>query len=242
MIKRKEALILNSFDYGNTSKIIHILTSNSERVSLIAKGARKPTSRFGGNIETVSLGDLVYYIKDNRDLGILKEAALQQFYSEVKKDLYRLNIAFSFLWTVSRIPDPERGLFGLTKRSLTFLDRGFREEVLAYFLLSLFQLSGVFPNLKNCVVCDSEEVDFFDIASGGSLCKRCKTNTAILMDGWQNLILDLSKGRLRVWKEYTFSQRGILLSIIYRYGVYHIGGWLNRLRDILPFEIIPKER
>ncbi len=242
MIKRKDAIILKSFDYRNSSKIIHALTEDSERISLVAKGARRTNSRFGGNIEPLNLSQIVYYIKYDRDMGILKEATIKEPYLCIRDDLYKLNLAWGLLWIAKKIPDPQDGLFGLERRSLTFLNRGFKEEVLVYFMLSLFNLSGVPPKINKCVRCGSKEIEFFDIQSGGVLCKKCKTDSAFTGNNLLELLYDLKKGRLRKWQKINEFDRKKLLIIIFKYGLYHLGEWLNRLRDILPFEIIQNER
>jgi len=242
MIKRKDALILKSYNYSNSSKIIHILTEDSERISLIAKGARRTNSRFGGNIEPLNISEIVYYIKRDRDMGILKEAMVKEPYLFIKDDLYKMNIAWGLLWIAKRIPDPQDGLFGLENRSLTFLNRGFKEEVLIYFMLSLFHLSGVPPKINKCVKCGSKEVLFFDVTSGGAVCEACKLGTSFRLNNLLNLLNDLKKGRLREWKEITDSERRKVIRMVFEYGLYHLGEWLNRLSDILPFEIMPKER
>ena len=149
MLKRQDAIILKSYDFKNTSKIIHILSSDSQRLSLVAKGARRTKSQFAGNIEPLNLTQLVYYIKPGKNLGSLKEASLLQSHPSLKKDLYRLNIGWSLIWTGRKIPSPMDGLFGLEKRALSFLDRGFKEEVLVYFFLSLFTLQGIPPQMDN---------------------------------------------------------------------------------------------
>ncbi len=242
MIKRKDALILKSYDYSNSSKIIHVLTEDSERISLIAKGARRTNSRFGGNIEPLNLSELVYYIKCDRDMGVLKEATTRKPYLGVKNDLYRLNIAWALLWIAKRIPDPQDGLFGLEERSLTFLNRGFREETLIYFMLSLFRLSGISPRIDGCVRCNSKEVKFFDVSLGGALCESCKLETAYTLNNLLGSLNELKKGRLRKWQEISDSDKKKILRITFEYGIYHLGEWLKRLRDILPPLIIPNER
>jgi len=242
MIKRKDAIVLKSFDYRNTSKIIHVLTEDSQRISVIAKGARRTTSRFGGNIEPINFTQIVYYIRYDRDIGILKEANTLEPFLNLKNDLYRLDIAWGLIWIAKKIPDPQDGLFGLLERSLTFLNRGFKEEVLVYFLLSLFHLSGVSPKINRCVMCGSKEVKFFDIPSGGAQCAECRVDSAIQVNSLLLVLYDLKKGRLRAWEKIVESDEKKVLEIVLEYGIYHLGEWLNRLRDILPSRIMPKER
>ena len=239
MLKKQDAIILKSYDFKNTSKIIHILTADSHRLSLVAKGARRTKSQFGGNIEALNLTQLVYYIKPGKSLGTLKEANLITTYSSLKKDLYRLNIGWSLIWVGRKIPSPMDGLFGLEKRALSFLDRGFKEESLVYFLLSLFTLQGVPPQMHNCISCGSKEIYYFDIETGGTKCKNCATKKAIDFSPLASTVKNLQKGRLHIWEQTEDKKKKEILKIVFKYSVYHLGDWVNRITDILPFSITP---
>ena len=46
-----EALILRSVDFGESDRILHLLTPGSGRLTTIAKGARRSVRRFGGTLE-----------------------------------------------------------------------------------------------------------------------------------------------------------------------------------------------
>jgi len=239
MIVRKDAIILKSYDFRNTSKIIHILSSDSHRFSLVAKGARRTKSRFAGNIEPLNLTQLVYYIKQGNSLGTLKEATVKNGHKCLKKDLYKLNIGWSLIEIGRKIPSPMEGLFGLEKRALSFLDRGFREEVLIYFFLSLFKLQGIPPQIKNCVTCGSDTAEYFDIETGGIKCKDCASASSVYFTPLRETIENLKEGRFQIWKEITEKEKQKLLQIIFKYGIYHLGDWVNRIGDMLPFTIAP---
>jgi len=239
MLKKQDAIILKSYDFRNSSKIIHILSSDSERLSLIAKGARRTKSQFAGNIEPLNLTQLVYYIKPGRSFGTLKEANSIESHQSLKKDLYRLNIGWSLIWTGRKIPYPMDGLFGLEKRALNFLDRGFKEEVFVYFFLSLFKLQGISPQMNKCITCGSNIVEYFDIEAGGTKCKNCVKQNAIYFASLEKAFKALQKGRLQSWEKAEKKDKKEILDIIFKYSVYHLGDWVNRITDILPFTIIP---
>jgi len=239
MLIRKDAIILKSYKFRNTSKIIHIMSSASERISLVAKGARRTKSQFAGNIEPLNLTQLVYYIKPGKSLGTLKEANIKNGYQYLKKDLYRLNIGWSLIWVGRKIPSPMNGLFGLEKRSLSFLDRGFKEEVLVYFFLSLFKLQGIPPEINKCITCGSKEVYCFDIEEGGTKCKNCATKISHFFTPLKETIEALRKGRFQVWETVKEKDKKEILQITFKYGLYHLGDWVNRITEILPFEITP---
>ena len=48
---KTEAIVLRSIRYGEADRILHLYTAKRGRVGAIAKGARRPKSRFGGRLE-----------------------------------------------------------------------------------------------------------------------------------------------------------------------------------------------
>jgi DNA repair protein RecO (recombination protein O) len=75
MIVRTDAVVLRALDYGETSRIVTLLTRRHGVLSALAKGARRPTSRFGATLQPMAYVQVVYYYKEGRGLQTLKEAA-----------------------------------------------------------------------------------------------------------------------------------------------------------------------
>ena len=48
---KTEAIVLRSIRFGEADRILHLYTPGRGRVGAIAKGVRKPRSRFGGRLE-----------------------------------------------------------------------------------------------------------------------------------------------------------------------------------------------
>ena len=75
MIVRTDAVVLHAFDYGETSRIVRLLTRQHGVIGVIARGARRPTSQFGSTLQPMSYVQVVYYYRPQRGLQTLKEAA-----------------------------------------------------------------------------------------------------------------------------------------------------------------------
>ena len=75
MIVRTDAVVLHAFDYGETSRIVRLLTRQHGVVGVLARGARRPTSQFGSTLQPMSYVQAVYYWRPQRGLQTLKEAA-----------------------------------------------------------------------------------------------------------------------------------------------------------------------
>ena len=51
---RAEAIVLKTIDFGETDRILTLLTRHFGKVSVVAKGIRKPTSRLAGHAEPLT--------------------------------------------------------------------------------------------------------------------------------------------------------------------------------------------
>ena len=58
---KTEAIVLRSIRYGEADRILHLYSKTQGRLGAIAKGARKPKSRFGGRLEPFFRLDLVMH-------------------------------------------------------------------------------------------------------------------------------------------------------------------------------------
>ena len=58
---KTEAVVLRSIRFGEADRVLHLYSSTEGRVGAIAKGARRPRSRFGGRLEPFFRLNLVLY-------------------------------------------------------------------------------------------------------------------------------------------------------------------------------------
>ena len=111
MIITTEAIILHSRKYSDTSKILVAFTRDEGKVSLIAKGARNPKSKFGGCLEPLSFSSLTIYKKANKELHTLGKA-------EIITPLRRLTADYDKLTTALSIAEAPVGTHPLHAHAL----------------------------------------------------------------------------------------------------------------------------
>jgi len=58
---KTEAVVLRSIRYGEADRILHLYSKTKGRIGAIAKGARRPKSRFGGRLEPFFRLDLILH-------------------------------------------------------------------------------------------------------------------------------------------------------------------------------------
>ena len=68
-----QATILRTIDYGDSDKIVTLFTSRYGKIVAIAKGAKRAKSAFGGPIEVLTYGSLMFTTPDSPGLATLTE-------------------------------------------------------------------------------------------------------------------------------------------------------------------------
>ena len=58
---KTQAVVLRSIRYGEADRVLHLYTAARGRIGAIAKGSRKPRTRFGGRLEPFFRLDMVLH-------------------------------------------------------------------------------------------------------------------------------------------------------------------------------------
>lgn len=176
-----DAIVLQSFPYGETSRIVRLLTRSAGVHSAIARGALRPRSRYA-LMEPFAEGAATLYIRDTRDLQTLGGFDLTRSRQGLGRDLLRFGgaslIAELVLRTASEESHP-----ALYDAVATGLDRlldvegGALEVSVLAVTWHLIAELGFTPVLDSCIACgrgvDPARDVMFDYAAGGLRCDAC---------------------------------------------------------------------
>jgi DNA repair protein RecO (recombination protein O) len=176
-----EAIVLQTFAYGDTSRILRLLTATHGLLSAIARGARRPRSQYGGLLEAFSRGTATIHMKEARDLQTLSGFDLSHSGQALGRDLMRFGGAALLAEIVMRTTreDSQPGLHALIADSFDTLEQAASADAEAVVLGRVWQLIallGFAPELDACVHCGRPaggEASRFDYAAGGVRCDDC---------------------------------------------------------------------
>ena len=177
-----DAIVLHTFDYLETSRIIRLMTRDAGVQSVIARGARNSRKRFGSAIDLFAQGAVEIEMREHRELQVLSSFELTrgrpQFACDVGRFTAGSMIAELALRTSSDEPSPT--LFDALELALDNLASAGADQTVAAGLGGAWQLIaalGFSPSLDICANChaelDESATVAFSHAAGGSLCERC---------------------------------------------------------------------
>jgi DNA repair protein RecO (recombination protein O) len=170
---RTAAIILKRRDFGEADRLLTVLTPAHGKLSVIAKGARKPATSRTGHVELFTRADML--IHRGRDFGILQQVEMTAPYLPLREDLVRGAYASYAAELLDRFTieaeEDLRALFDLFDATLDRLCTA-PDPLLAvrYFEMRLLDSVGFRPELTYCVasreVIEAED-QYFSYAWGG---------------------------------------------------------------------------
>ena len=166
-------IVLSRRDYQEADRILHVLTPDNGRISLIAKGVRRPKSKMAGGIELFTINELTY-LPSKSDLKTLVSSRMSVNYGNIVKDIQRTMTGYDLIKQLNRYVEDEAGqeYFDLLAAVLGGLNDA--EVSLPYvetwFALHLLQIAGHTLNLSTDTegsALSADEAYLFDFDSGG---------------------------------------------------------------------------
>ncbi len=179
---KTEAVVLRSIRYGEADRILHLYSRTRGRIGSIAKGVRKPKSRFGGRLEPFFRLDLVLH-EGRGELLTVTSAATVDGYPRLRASGPALGAGARACDAVLRLLDsaePNPPAYNLLCRYLGLLDgpsaeRAAEPATAVAFRLKLALAAGFSPELASCAQCgEAEHLSGFSGAAGGVVCAACE--------------------------------------------------------------------
>ena len=176
------AVLLRSFNYSETSRVLRLYTKDLGLVSVMAKGIRRTGARGQGGIDTFSRGELTAYVRPTRDLQTFKEFAVEEAGASLGRDVLRFAGAsvLAEIVLLNAGPDPSPPVFERLTNALRRIEAEPRAGIVGAVLAEgwlLVTTLGYEPQIDLCVHCGralgNSEVSRFDFSAGGARCSDC---------------------------------------------------------------------
>jgi DNA repair protein RecO (recombination protein O) len=178
-----DAVVLHSFDYMETSRILRLLTREAGVQSALAKGARRAQRKYGSALDLFAEGAAQLYTKEGRDLHTMSAFDVTRARPELAADLGRFTAAAAIAELTLRFSPRDESHPSLYDAVVGVLDAlgraepGRAREVGVAGTWRLIGEMGFAPALDSCSACHADvprdERAMFSHPAGGVLCARC---------------------------------------------------------------------
>jgi DNA repair protein RecO len=143
-------IVLSRIDYGEADRIVTVLTPDQGKLSLMARGVRKPKSKLAGGIELFSISD-ISFIQGKGNISTLVSTRLKKHFGQIVKDINRVQLGYDLIKKLHKTTEdqPEKEYFLLLSHVFSALDDEDvnLELIKSWFLAQLLKQAGHTPNL-----------------------------------------------------------------------------------------------
>jgi DNA repair protein RecO (recombination protein O) len=174
-----DAIVLRRLDYGDTDRILTLLTREHGKLAVIAKGARKPKAKRSSSLDLFARSHML--LARGRNLDVVAQVEYQGDVRHIAGNLERTAYACLVSEVVDKVLEdrhPVDEMFVLVVETLDRLnavDRSPRADG-AWFLMRILDQLGYRPQLQDCPSCGQplpEAAAWFSPLLGGVLCRAC---------------------------------------------------------------------
>lgn len=184
-VYRTSGIILRRTDFGEADRLLTVLTPERGKLRLVAKGARKPSSRKSGHVELFCHTQLLVAV--GRDLDIITQAETIEPFLALREHLLSTTYAYYLAELADAFTgeeDVSKPMFDLVNEAMAWLCEaavaGDQEDMLRlvarYYEIHMLGLAGYQPQLYVCGLCKKSlepRVNYMSAAEGGVLCAAC---------------------------------------------------------------------
>jgi DNA repair protein RecO (recombination protein O) len=194
-----DAIVLRRLDYGESDRILTLLTREHGKLAAIAKGARKSRTRMGSSLDLFGRSRMM--LAKGANLDVVAQVELRGDVRHINGDLERTAYSCLVAEVVDKVLEdrhPVDDVFELVVETLGRLNSPERlpRADSSWFVMRILDLLGYMPQLHTCAGCGSplpEAVSWFSPLLGGVLCARCaghnQSGSALSVNGLKVLRL-----------------------------------------------------
>ena len=199
-ILKVEGIVIDEKPYGESSKILNIITKEKGVIGVIAKGSKRLKSNLRSVSERFCYATFNISYKENKLSTLISGDIINPFIN-IKKDIKKVSyLNFLSELTAGVVKQSNnKKIYDIYLSAILKIEEGFDPLAISNIVeLKYLSFLGISPKLNGCVICGSENVITISSDKGGFVCKKHITNDYIVSQKTIKLIklleyVDISK-------------------------------------------------
>ncbi|MGM0439051.1 MAG: DNA repair protein RecO [Patescibacteria group bacterium] len=182
---RTEAIFLKKLKRFEADEHLIVYTKDFGKIGVTGKSIRKIKSKLRSSSELFCHSSIEFV--RGRYYNILTDSELISSFSETKKDLGKMSVAFKAAHLLDSFlaeEEKDEHLWFFIKKTFYLLDElSFKDNkkkklqsFYYYFAFKLLELLGYKPEIGSCTVDEQEDASIFSPREGGFICEVCSRN------------------------------------------------------------------
>ncbi|WP_294580488.1 DNA repair protein RecO [uncultured Thomasclavelia sp.] len=179
-IKNEEivtGIVLKNKPYRENDLLVWIYTHDYGKLTFLAKGVKKMTSKNAPACQTITLADYNLILKPG--ISSLIKGNSQVYFRHIKQDIELEAYATYCLEFVDKFTDenePQEEIYDTLLAALMALENGYQPK-LVYLLFNAFilKMTGSALEVDQCVNCNRQDlITGISVVNGGFVCQNCQ--------------------------------------------------------------------
>lgn len=237
MVTKTEAVVLRTIDYSESSQIVTLFTRKHGIIAIIAKGAKRPKSKFAALMVPGQVLEVVVYIKPTRSVQTLSEASPMLKLDQLRIDLEKMAIATTTLELINQVlheNEVNEPLFAFLVKFLRWVNKYEKPSrvIFPYVQLRVIELIGI--GLQQDPSVDEETLNGYMNIESGTLSSSAGGDQSVRLTSQQFIFLrkSLHSQKQSIFEaDFKKSELSELIEYLDRYIRYHIEGVKPRKSD-----------
>ena len=178
-ITEARGIITREVKYGDTSRILTVLTQELGKISVLASGVRTNKSGLLAATQLFSYVSLQLFQGRSKSLYKINSGEILEAFSPIRESLERMAYAAYFCDIANYVvqeeaPEPEQLSLLLNSLFMLSQEKAPYEQIKAVFTFRTLAIAGLLPELSICGICGRKgEISYLDLRSGCALCSVC---------------------------------------------------------------------
>lgn len=170
-------IVISATPVGEYDKRLVILTGQRGKITVFAKGARRPSNRFAAGCRPFTFGEFTLY--QGKSAYNMVDMDISHYFEELAMDMDAVYYGFYCLeladyYSHENVESKEMvNLLYLTLKMLT--QKNIPLKLIRHiYELKMFAINGEYPDVFDCVHCgNKDELKGFTVEKSGAVCSEC---------------------------------------------------------------------